>query len=61
MRAGYEEYEIAPMIVLPHDASDQAILALVERWVDALAARDYDGAAAMLTRDGNERDGRRAW
>ena len=44
------------MIVLPYDASDEAILALVERWVDALATRDYAGAAAMLTQDGNERD-----
>jgi hypothetical protein len=44
------------MIVLPHDASDEAILVLVERWVDRLAARDYGGAAAMLTQEGNERN-----
>jgi hypothetical protein len=44
------------MFILPADASDQAILALVHRWVEALAGRDYIGAASLLTQAGNERD-----
>jgi hypothetical protein len=44
------------MVILPLDASDEAILAIVHRWVDALAARDYVGATAVLTPAGNERD-----
>jgi hypothetical protein len=42
--------------VLPLDASEEAVLALVHQWVDALAARDYVGAATLLTQAGNERD-----
>lgn len=44
------------MIVLPPDAPDEAILAAVHQWVDALAGRDYVGASTLLTPTGNERD-----
>ena len=44
------------MIIVPLSASDKAILAVIHRWVDALAAQDYVGAAALLTPADNERD-----
>ena len=44
------------MVILAHDSSDEAIIALVQRWVNTLAAGDYVGAATLLTQAGNERD-----
>ena len=38
------------VFILPPDASDEALLAVVRRWVDPLAAGDSVGAGALLTR-----------
>ncbi len=38
-------------IVLPADATDDAILQLVRDWVAALAAGDFDGAFAMTAHE----------
>ena len=43
------------MIVLPLDAPDDAILAVVRQWVDAVAAGESVRAATLLTETGNER------
>jgi hypothetical protein len=44
------------MVILPPDATDANLLAVVRRWVDLLAAGEYPQAQSLLVRDGAERD-----
>jgi hypothetical protein len=55
------------MEVLPRDASDEALVAAVRRWVAHLAADDFDAAVGFLCQDGRgdrmaaSATGLRAW